>query len=107
MPQAISDFVNATSHLRIYKQAEADMDEQLRAFLSHAAAVRRHERKQEILGMHFDCEADATKYVEDGVLADMDMMYNTPTYCLFISNLTQTRNSVQETQLRLSKLDLS
>ena len=106
MTQAISDFVSATSRLRIFEQAEAAMDEQLRATLSHAAAILRNDRKQEIAYMHFDCEADALKYVEDGVLVDMDVVYNTPSYCSFMASLAKVRTNVRETRGRLSKLDL-
>ena len=107
MPQAIADFINATSRLRIGEQAEAAMEEQLRAALSHAAAVLRNDRKQEIAYMHFDCEADALKYVEDGVLVDMDVVCSTPSYCSFMARLAKVRTNVRETRLLLSKLDLS
>ena len=101
MPRDISEFVNATSHLRIYKQAEAAEEERLRAAMSKI-----NEREREIIGMHFDCEADATKYVEDAVLADMDSLYKTEPYISFMTDQAKTRTRIQETELRLSKLDL-
>ena len=107
MTQAISDFVSDTTRLRIFEQAEAAMDEQLRATLFHAAAILRNDRKQEIAYMHFDCEADAIKYVEDCVLADMDVVCNSPPYCSFMARLTKVRTNVRETRMLLSKLDMT
>ena len=102
MPQAIADFINATSRLRIFEQAEAAMEEQLRNCHSNVEAAIRKDREQEITDMHVECEADARKYVEDGVLADMDVVYNTPLYCSFMASLTKVRAHVRETRSLLS-----
>jgi len=106
MPQAISDFVNATSRLRIFEQAETAMEEQLHTAMSKITGRLRNEREQEIIGTDFECEADASKYVEEGVLADMDVVYNTEPYRSFMTRLAKVRNNVWETRGRLSKLDL-